>query len=83
MAYGHNLNSVLNNVGLYVGGWYRNKESVIPYFGMMFNNLQLGLSYDMVTSGLNLAKTQNRSYEVSLIYSFRENTDYKRFVPWY
>ncbi|MEN9951397.1 MAG: hypothetical protein RLY85_2149 [Bacteroidota bacterium] len=83
MAYGHNLNSVLNNVGLYVGGWYRNKESVIPYFGMMFNNLQLGLSYDMVTSGLHLAKTQNRSYEVSLIYSFRENSDYKRFVPWY
>jgi hypothetical protein len=49
----------------------------------MFNNLQLGLSYDMVTSGLNLAKTQNRSYEVSLIYSFRANSDYKRFVPWY
>jgi type IX secretion system PorP/SprF family membrane protein len=83
MAYGQYLSSIMNNVAIYLGGWYRNRESVIPYFGLMYNNLQLGLSYDVVTSGLNLAKTQNRSFEVSVIYSFKENSDYKRFIPWY
>lgn len=83
MAFGQYLNSVINNVALYVGGWYRNQESIIPYFGLTYNNMQLGLSYDVVTSGLSMAKTQNRSFEVSLIYSFKENSDYKRFVPWY
>lgn len=83
MAYGHYLNSLINNVALYMGGWYRNKESVIPYFGLLYNNMQIGLSYDVVTSGLNLAKTQNRSFEVSVIYSFKNNSDYKRFIPWY
>ena len=83
MAYGHYLNSLINNFALYMGGWYRNKESVIPYFGLLYNNMQIGLSYDVVTSGLNLAKTQNRSFEVSVIYSFKNNSDYKRFIPWY
>jgi type IX secretion system PorP/SprF family membrane protein len=83
MAYGQYLSSLINNVAIYMGGWYRNNESVIPYFGLTYNNIQIGLSYDVVTSGLNLAKTQNRSFEVSVIYSFKEHSDYKRFIPWY
>jgi hypothetical protein len=77
------LSSESSQVAVFMGGWYRNKESIIPYFGFNYNNLQIGLSYDVVTSGLNLSKTSNRSIELSTIFSFRDLTQQRKFIPWY
>lgn len=82
-AYGQYLSSESSQVAVFMGGWYRNKESIIPYFGFNYNNLQIGLSYDVVTSGLNLSKTSNRSIELSAIFSFRDLTQQRKFIPWY
>lgn len=83
LAYGQFLSSEGNDVSVFMGGWYRLGESLIPYFGLNYNALQLGLSYDVVTNGLNLSKTSNRSFEVSAIINFRDLSDRKRFTPWY
>jgi type IX secretion system PorP/SprF family membrane protein len=82
-AYGQYLSSAGNDISVFMGGWYRNKESIIPYFGFNYNNLQIGLSYDVVTSGLNLSKTSNRSIEISAIFSFRDLSQQRKFIPWY
>lgn len=50
---------------VYVGGYYRVKDSVIPYFGLDLKGFRLGLSYDVNASELNRT---NGSVEVSLMY---------------
>ena len=57
------------DMSLYLGGWYSN-ASISPYLGMQYNTFQLGLTYDVVTSGLKAANPKNGSFELSLIYIF-------------
>ena len=83
LAYGYQLENELQDIIFYLGGWYRFGDAVIPYIGYQYSNLQFGLSYDVTTSGLNLSGTRNRSFEVSLIYHFLDNSEYRRAVPWY
>ncbi len=83
IAYGQYLSSIENDISVFMGAWYRLNDSFIPYFGFNYNDLQIGLSYDIVASSLNLSKTNNRSFELSAIYSFRDKSTDKRFIPWY
>jgi type IX secretion system PorP/SprF family membrane protein len=83
VAYGQYLSSPDNDISVFMGAWYRINDSFIPYFGFNYNDLQIGLSYDIVASSLNLSKTNNRSFEISAIYSFRDKSTDKRFIPWY
>ena len=83
VAYGQYLSSPVNDISVFMGAWYRINDSFIPYFGFNYNDLQIGLSYDIIASSLNLSKTNNRSIELSAIYSFRDKTTDKRFIPWY
>jgi hypothetical protein len=60
------LPTVLN-----AGLWYRNgaTTSIIPYMGIMFKNMQAGITYD-----ININNTKNnssgllRTFELSLIF---------------
>lgn len=83
LAYGRTLDDKFNDIKVYLGAWYRNKDAIIPYMGYSYYNMQLGLSYDIKQSALNLAGTQNRSFEISLIYTFLDRAESKRYVPWY
>jgi type IX secretion system PorP/SprF family membrane protein len=83
IAYGYQLENELQDIIFYLGGWCRFGDAIIPYIGYQYSNLQFGLSYDVTTSGLNLTGTRNRSFEVSLIYHFLDNSEYRRAVPWY
>ena len=83
LAYGQYLSSPGNDISVFMGAWYRLNDSFIPYFGFNYNDLQIGLSYDVIASSLNLSKTNNRSIEISAIYSFRDKSTDKRFIPWY
>jgi type IX secretion system PorP/SprF family membrane protein len=82
LAYGHYFESE-QDISVYAGAWYRHRDAVIPYIGYMYNNFQLGLSYDVTISGLSLARTRNRSMEISVIYHFLDLSEYRRMVPWY
>jgi hypothetical protein len=82
-ALGRKLSSNGKDILMYAGGWVRLQESVIPYLGLLYDNIQFGLSYDIVTDSRQTARLQNRSVEISMIYNFRDLKNYKRLVPWY
>lgn len=83
LAYSRQIGSEMDDIRIVFGSWYRHKDAVIPYVGYMYNNFQMGLSYDVNTSGLSTSNSRYRSFEISMIYSFLDRSAYKRFVPWY
>lgn len=83
MAYGKQLPSALDDIRVFAGAWYRNKDAVIPYAGYIYNNFQFGLTYDINISQLSSSVSRYRSFEVSMIYIFLDKSEYRRFVPWY
>ena len=52
----------------YVGGWERLGDAFIPYVGLEFSDLRVGLSYDVNTSSLKTASESRGGIEISLIY---------------
>ena len=56
-----------------LGGYYRLNDSFIPYMGFIFNDIQVGLSYDIKASQTTGSITTN-SFEVSLIYRNHKNS---------
>lgn len=83
LAYGRQIESSVSDIKVFVGGWYRNKDAIIPYAGYTYDNFQLGISYDVNTSQLSSAGTKQRSFEISMIYLFLDKSAYRQFVPWY
>lgn len=81
-AYSMGLPTEQNDMSLYLGGWYSN-ASISPYIGMQFNSMQLGITYDVVTSSLKSATKKNGSFELSLIYIFfgKDTDDGRKVVP--
>ncbi|MFM9021222.1 MAG: PorP/SprF family type IX secretion system membrane protein [Sediminibacterium sp.] len=55
-------------VSLYAGSWVRFNDALIPYLGLEFNDLRIGVSYDLNTSTLRTASLNRGGMEVSLIY---------------
>jgi hypothetical protein len=60
VAYAFNPETIL-----FLGGYYRLRDSAIPYMAMEYKNVRLGLSYDANVSDL---RETNGSFEISLIY---------------
>lgn len=60
-----------NYVELYVGSWIRLKDAIIPYVGIDYNHIMLGVSYD-----INITKKTEAQYfrsgEISLTYKFNQ-----------
>jgi type IX secretion system PorP/SprF family membrane protein len=83
LAYGKQIPSALDDIRVFAGTWYRNKDAVIPYLGYIYNNFQFGLTYDINISQLSSSISRYRSFEVSMIYIFLDKSEYRRFVPWY
>ncbi|MCE3283222.1 MAG: hypothetical protein K0Q66_1959 [Chitinophagaceae bacterium] len=63
--------SVYEGDYLTAGVWYRVKDAVIPYVGLSYGDLQIGLNYDITVSGARLQTPKNGSMELSLIYTAR------------
>jgi type IX secretion system PorP/SprF family membrane protein len=53
---------------IYAGSWYRVGDAIIPYVGIEFYGLRIGLSYDINTSALKPATQSMGGSEFSLIY---------------
>lgn len=67
----------------FIWGWYRLKESIIPYVGLTFNNLHFGISYDVLSNGMSQSRLNNRSIELSVSYMFKDKSSTKKYIPWY
>jgi len=83
LAYGHFMSSGRNDVSVYLGSWYRLKEAIIPYIGLTYNTVHLGISYDVLSGNLSQSRLSNRSVEFSLVYNFKDKSQEKKFIPWY
>lgn len=61
------------------GAWYWSKNAIIPYIGLVYKNLQIGLTYDMTVSKLSQASSKPKTYELSFI--IRGNDKPKGIIP--
>ena len=82
-AYGYSPYQSDDNNVFYAGLFYRNQDAVYPYLGYLLNDIQLGLSYDINTSGIQTGSRRNRSFELSVIYHFFDPNSTRRVMPWY
>jgi type IX secretion system PorP/SprF family membrane protein len=53
---------------VYLGSWLRLGDAVIPYVGLEFGDVRLGVSYDANVSSLKAASQSRGGMEISLIY---------------
>lgn len=68
-AFSYNINHDENNpTNVYLGGWMRFNDAIIPYIGLEFNNILVGATYDINTSSLKPASNSRGGIELSLIY---------------
>ncbi|UEG51253.1 PorP/SprF family type IX secretion system membrane protein [Ferruginibacter lapsinanis] len=68
-AVSSNINGSLENpTNVYAGAWIRLNDAIIPYVGLEFNSLRIGVSYDVNTSSLKAATASRGGSEISLIY---------------
>jgi hypothetical protein len=83
LAFGKMISNQFNDIDIFIGAWLRNKDAIIPYMGYTYNNMQVGISYDVNISGLSTSSSRNRSFEISMIYHFIDKSEYRNLVPWY
>jgi len=83
LAYGYSPREMNDNNVLYAGLFYRSQDAVYPYLGYLFNDIQIGLSYDINTTGIQTGSSRNRSFELSVIYHFFDPNALRRVMPWY
>jgi type IX secretion system PorP/SprF family membrane protein len=57
----------------YVGCFYRMKDAVIPYIGLLFNKYKFGISYDIYQNNLTSANLQPQTLEFNLTKSLGKN----------
>ena len=72
-VFGSSLRYLYNsNTAFHCGLWNRNKDAAFFTFGLTYQTLYVGLSYDVNTSKLNQSSSGRGAYELSLIYVIRK-----------
>ncbi len=64
------------------GLWYWSNNAVVPYLGMVYRNLQLGLSYDITISKLSSAAQRPQTFELSIVLRGDGRPDGAIPSPW-
>ncbi len=67
--------SPMINAGL----WYWAENGLVPFLGVVYNNVQFGFTYDFTLSKLNESALKPRSIELSII--FRGNRNPSKIIP--
>jgi type IX secretion system PorP/SprF family membrane protein len=57
---------------IHFGAYYRVNDAIIPYFGIMYNQLQFGVSYDVQVSKVKSGSVSPNTFELSLIFKKRK-----------
>jgi len=58
-----NQQDMMFNAGI----WYWSKNAIIPYIGLLYNDMQFGFSYDITISSLKEAQRKPNTWEFSFI----------------
>jgi len=66
---GRNLGLPDHEVMTYLGAWFREGDAVYPYLGFSWDNVQVGLTYDIVISKQNLGPVNPQVFELSFVYT--------------
>ena len=66
---------------LNIGLWYWLNNAFVPYVGVMYRNIQFGLSYDISFSKLSRAAEKPKSFELSIIVRPTKTTGFIQ-SPW-
>lgn len=79
--------NTLTNTNFFAGGWIRFNDAIIPYIGLEYYSVRLGVTYDINTGNAKtIAQTRN-GVELSLQYLFNKNSSTSKYVrkpnPWY
>lgn len=62
---------------LYIGCYYRHKDAVIPYIGLLNDTYKLGLTYDIYQKNMSLSSLKPQTLEFTLTtYLGRSNTKF-------
>ena len=61
---------------IYIGSWVRFNDAIVPYVGLEFGGLRIGVSYDFNISSLKAATASRGGSEFSLIF-IKRPADYK------
>ena len=64
------------------GLWYWSNNAIVPYFGLAYDNFQVGLSYDMTISKLRQATPRPKTFEISLILRGDKKNEGVIWCPW-
>lgn len=81
LGYGYFISEDKNE--LLVGLWYRFKDALIPYIGLQQNNFNIGLSYDLTLSELQVGSQVRNAFELTLLFKAPERHEVKTTIPWY
>ena len=71
-----------NDIMVMGGVWYWSSNAVIPYFSFHYNDMQIGLSYDLTTSKLNQAADKPNTWELALIIRGKRTPPTVIPCPW-
>lgn len=64
------------------GLWYWSKNAIIPYIGLVYKDLQVGLSYDVTISKLAQAAKKPSTFELSIILRGSRKSSGAIPCPW-
>jgi type IX secretion system PorP/SprF family membrane protein len=81
-ALGYFLTGDPEDIVVSAGVWYWSNNAVIPYFGLMYHNMQFGISYDVTVSKLSRASEKPKSFELSLIIRGTRKPQGVIWCPW-
>lgn len=79
-ALGYYLPNYDKDIIINAGLWYWSNNAIVPYFGFNYENFQIGLTYDITTSDLKKAPKGAQTFELSLIYRSKGNSN-KGVIP--
>jgi len=61
------MNSKGENIDrLYIGCFYRTKDAIIPYVGLIYKKYKFGLSYDVYQSKMSLSSLRPQTFEFTI-----------------
>lgn len=79
--------NTLTNANFFAGGWVRFNDAIIPYVGLEYYNVRLGVTYDINTSNSKTGAQSRNGVELSLQYIFNKKAGSTNHVrkpnPWY
>ena len=85
-SFGVNFGKILDESDspsiLNAGLWYRSNEAVIPYLGIVVNNIQTGFTYDIPIASSSNSLGTLKTFEFSLIFHSPQKNKSPIPCPW-